>query len=149
MKSYEGYVLVSEISDKANKSRSWLYLLVNTKVEHIEGTAVVKVSTLEPEYQEIAKQCQDLKYYYPYTAISTEIGRIRNFINVLEIQRRNKNKPPFDFLKVQGHKLLKLSEEFVNLINQGFTPYKINELNYNKEDYKHIIKMQGMKIGFY
>lgn len=149
MKSYEGYVLVSEISDKANKSRSWLYTQVNTKVEHIEGTAVIKVSTLEPKYQEIAKQCQDLKYYYPYAAISTEIGRTRNFINVLEIQRRKANKPPFDFLKLQGHKLFKLSEEFINLINQGFTPYKINEQSYNKEDYKHIIEMQYMKIGFY
>ena len=51
-------------------------------------------------------------------------------------------------MKIFHYRLLKLSDEFVNLIKQGFTPYKVG-LKDDESNYKHIITMQDLKIGFY
>lgn len=148
MKIYDGYILVSEITAKANRSAAWLYETKSVKIEHMGGTPVVKIESLSEKYQQVAKQCQDMKYYYPYSVFSREIGRARDFIGVLEDQRRKSNKPTFESKKIGRYRLLKLSEEFIEFAKQGLVPCKLG-VKYDKEDFKVIIEMQGMKIGFY
>lgn len=148
MKIYDGYILVSEITAKANKSFAWLYDLKPVTVEHIDGTAIVKIEQIPEQYKHLAKECQNLRNYYPYASFSREIGRASQFMCVIDNQRRKANKPPFETLKIRGHKLIKLSEEFIELANKNLIPYKLGQ-KYDKEDFKVIIEMQGMKIGFY
>jgi len=91
MKIFNGYILVSEITAKANKSAAWLYETKSAQIEYMGGTPVVKISSLSEKYQELAKQCQDMKTYYPYADFSREIGRTKDFIGVLADQRKQKN----------------------------------------------------------
>lgn len=148
MKIYRGYILVAEITKKANKTASWLYETKGIDIEYIGGVPVVKCDFIPSKYKHLIKKCQDLGNYYPYAEFSREIGRVKDFINVLEWQRRKANKKEFESLKINGYRLLKLSDEFVELINQGLNPYKLRQ-NCNIKDYKVIIEMQDMKIGFY
>jgi len=148
MKIFNGYILVSEITAKANKSAAWLYETKSAQIEYMGGTPVVKISSLSEKYQELAKQCQDMKTYYPYADFSREIGRTKDFMGVLADQRKQKNKPIFESKKIGRYRLLKLSEEFIELANQNLIPCKLGQ-KYDKEDFKAIIEMQGMKIGFY
>lgn len=148
MKIYEGYILVAEITKKADKSDAWLHSADYSIIEYILGIPVVKVSSLLDEYKKLANQCQDLKYYYPYAAFSIEIGRSRDFMAGLHFNREKNNKPQFDSLKIGAYRLIKLSDEFIELVQKGLNPYKLRQ-NCNTDDYKVIIEMQDMKIGFY
>lgn len=148
MKIFEGYVLVSELTAKAKKSAAWLYETKSAQIEYMTGTPVIKTSSLPEKYQKLAKQCQDMKTYYPYADFSREIGRTKDFMGVLANQRRKANKAGFESKKVGRYRLLKLSDEFIEQIQKGLIPYKLGQKD-NKEDYKEIIEMQGMKIGFY
>lgn len=154
MKIFNGYILVSEITAKANKTASWLYTTKSVEIEHIGGVPVVKIDSLPKKYQDLGKECQDLRNYYPYAEFGREIGRASAFMNVIDFQRRKahkankKNKPLIIGKKVRGYKLIELSEEFIELANKTLTPYKLGQ-KYDKDDFKVIIEMQGMKIGFY
>ena len=148
MKIYEGYVLVSELTHKANKSDAWLHTLANVEIDYIQGVAVVKTSTVPKKYQHLVKECQDMRNYYPFSSFSKEIVRESSYMAVLANQRAKANKPPFETLKIRGHRLLKLSEEFIELAQQGLNVYKLGQSD-KEEDFKKVIVMQGMKIGFY
>lgn len=148
MKILKGYVLVSEITKKANKTDPWLHEASYAQIEQLGTIPAVLKTSLLVKYQKLANQCHDLEFYYPYAELSRELGRDKDFIGVLDYQRKKKNKKPFDSIKIGGYKLFKLSDDFVELIKQGFTPYKLGA-KFDKSDYKHIITMQDMKIGFY
>jgi hypothetical protein len=145
---YKGYVLALELAKKANKSAAWVNTSNTIKKEYMGSTPVVKVSSLSDKYKKIAIECQDLENYYSFAPFSIEIGRMKDFMSVLEYQRKKSNKKPFETKKIFHYKLLKLSDDFIKLVNQGFSPYKLHQ-NCNKLDYKHIITMQDMEIGFY
>lgn len=142
MKIFEGYIFVSEMTQKANKAPAWLYLLKNVEIEKMGHSAIVKTSTIPEKYQHIAKQCQDLKYYCSFAYFSVEIGRSRNNMAVISKQRKIENK------KINGHRLIKLSEEFVELVQKNLTPFKLTP-NCKEEDYVKVIEIEKMKIGFY
>jgi len=148
MKIYEGYILVSEITQKANKASSWLYSIKGIDIEYIGGVPVIKKSLIPYKYKHLSNDCQDLRNYYPYAEFSRELGRVKDFLNVLECQRRKANKKEFESLKINGYRLLKLSDEFIELIEKRLNPYKLRQ-NCNINDYKVVIEMQDMKIGFY
>lgn len=148
MKIYDGYILAVELYKKANKSASWVHVVKNIEVEYMGQIPVIKIDGLPEEYKAIAKKCQNLRKYWNYSAFSIEIGRTKDFIGVLEYQRRQANKKPFISKKIECYKLLELSEEFIEQIEKGLTPYKLGQ-KYDKDDFKVIIEMQGMKIGFY
>ncbi len=148
MKIFDGYVLAVELYKKANKSASWVHLTKNIKVEYMGQVPVIKTDTLPPKYKEIAKQCQNLRNYCNYSTFSIEIGRTKDFMGVLEHQRKIAKKEPFINKKIHGYKLLEISDEFIEQIEKDLIPYKLNA-KYDAEDYVKIIEMQGMKIGFY
>lgn len=148
MKILKGYVLVSEITKKANKTDQWLHMASYAKLEYVGRIPAVLKSSLPLKYQEVANQCQDLEFYYPFNEFSKEIGKTKDYISTLNYQRVKANKKPFDGLKIFHYRLLKLSDEFVNLIKKGFTPHKIGR-GCDESDYNHIITMQDLKIGFY
>lgn len=148
MKIYEGYVLLSELAKMARKSVAWGYGTKGVDIEYMGRAPVVKKETLPLKYKIMAEQCIELKHYTTFAEFSREIGRTKDYINVLENQKRKANKPPFESIKVGHYKLLKLSEDFISMIQKGLTPYKLSQ-KYDEDDYKHIIEMQGMKIGFY
>lgn len=148
MKIYKGFVLVAELTEKANKSAPWISTSSYAHIAHIGGIPVVLKDSLPLKYRKIADKCQDLENYYPYGNFSIEIGRTKDFMNVLEYQRKQKNKQCFDSKKISVYKLLKLSDEFIDLVNSGLQPYKVR-INDDMKEYKHIITMQDMKIGFY
>lgn len=148
MKIFDGYILVSEITGRANKSAAWLYSTKSIEIEYMGNTPVVKKTSIQPKYQHLAEQCQDLRNYYTYASFSVELGRTKDFMNVLENQRKKQKKEPFESIKVRSHRLLKLSEEFIILVEEGLSPYKLGQ-NYDPNDYDVIIEMQNMKIGFY
>lgn len=148
MKNYKGYILVAEITKRANMSAPWLHSASYGHIELISCIPVVLKSSLPEKYQEVANLCQDLEYYYPYCDFSKEIGRTQDFMSVLSYQRKKANKKPFDEIKIGGYRLIKLNDEFIELINKGLTPYKLHQ-KYDENDYKYIIDFQDMKIGFY
>lgn len=148
MKILKGYVLVTEISKKANKTDQWLHMASYAHLEYIGSIPAVLKSSLPKKYQEVANQCQDLEFYYPFNEFSKEIGKTKDYISTLNYQRVKANKKPFDSFKIVHYRLLKLSDEFVNLVKQGFTPYKVGKKD-DESYYKHIITMQDLKIGFY
>lgn len=148
MKIYDGYILAVEFYKKANKSASWVHIVKNIQVEYMGYVPVVKIETLPEKYKAIAKKCQNLKNYCNYSTFSIEIGRAKDFMGVLEHQRKKAKKKPFVSKKIEGYKLLELSNEFIEQVEKGLIPYKLGQKD-NKEDFKVIIEMQGMKIGFY
>jgi hypothetical protein len=117
MKIYEGYVLASELTAKAKRSTAWIHETESINVDYMGSTPVVEVASLKDKYKEIAKQCQDLRNFYTFAAFSIEIGRAKEFMNVMKNQRAKENKPDFETLKINRYRLLKLSDEFLDLVN--------------------------------
>ena len=148
MKTYEGYILVAELTKKANKSACWLYEIKGVQIEYIGGIPVIKSDSIPEKYNHLVQECQDLKNYYPYAELSRELGRVKDFIGVIQCNRKKKNLPELENIKIGGYRFLKISDEFIEQVKKGLTPFKLNP-KCDINDYKVIIEMQDMKIGFY
>jgi len=148
MKIFDGYVLAVELYKKANRSAAWVHIAKSIELEYMGQVPIIKIDSLPEKYKAIAKKCQNLRNYWNYTTFSIEIGRTKDFMGVLEYQRKKAKKKPFVSKKIEGYKMLELSNDFIEQIEKGLTPYKLGQ-KYDKDDFKVIIEMQGMKIGFY
>lgn len=138
-----GFVLLKELYSKANVSNSLFGQLNGVVIEKIGSDCIVKTDSLPEKYKKIALECSDLGGYYFYTQFSRELGMCNDWMHVVEYHRKKK----FDGIIVGKKKLLKLSDEFVDYVKQGYTPFKITPTS--KEFAEHKIVMQGIEIGFY
>jgi len=143
MRVYENYVLAAELSEKAEVSRPALNQLKDARLERMGGVVVLKTDNLSAKYKTAAKKCMNLKNHVTYSYFAQEVGMHKDYMHVLEYQGRK-----FDRVQIGRYKLLKLSDDFVNCVKKGLTPYMIRK----KEDENLAVKqinLQGFKIGFY
>lgn len=141
MESFKGYVLQAELIKKAKVSDS-LFSQMNLQTKQMGQLVCIYKNSLPEKYKKIAQNCQDLKEFCSYSFLSDELGMCTDYIAVTERYKT------FEYKKIGHVKLFKLSNEFVEMIEKGLTPFKIKD----KEDEKYadkIIKMQGIKIGFH
>ncbi len=143
MKPLKGYILLAELYKKANVSVSLFQQLPGVIIEKIQGVNIVKKDTLPSRYKSAANLCQDLENYYPYSSFSVSIGFCENYLSAKEQQLKKK----FDSKQIGRTRLFKLSDEFIKLIGDGLTPFKLTK---DTSQYAtETIVMQGIKIGFY
>lgn len=147
MELFEGYVLQSELAEKANVSDS-LFSQMNLVTRKMGGLVCILKSSLPKKYKESAKLCVGLDKYCSYDYLSKALGVSNGYLSVLDYQKVEAKKAPFESVKVGHTRLFKLNEEFISFIKEKLTPFKIR----NKDDEEYaieIIEMQGLKIGFY
>jgi len=143
MKLLKGYILLSELYKKANVSVSLFQQLDGVIIDKIQGLNIVIKSTVPQRYKEAANQCQDLEYYYPYSYLSVELGYGSSYLSAREQRLKKK----FDSIQIGRARLLKVNDEFIKIINEGLTPFKLT--SDSKQYQVKTIIMQGIKIGFY
>ena len=142
MELFEGYVLQSELVDKAKVSTS-LFSQMDLKSKKMGGYSCILKDSLPFKYKVIAEnECQDLARYCSYTQLSIDIGMSESYL--AQIARHK----IFETKKIGHVKLFELNKEFISYIKKGLTPFKIKNKE-DKEYAKEIIEMQGLKIGFY
>ena len=142
MELFEGYVLQSELVDKAKVSTS-LFSQMDLKSKKMGGYSCILKDSLPFKYKVIAEnECQDLARYSSYTQLSIDIGMSESYL--AQIARHK----IFETKKIGHVKLFELNKEFISYIKKGLTPFKIKNKE-DKEYAKEIIEMQGLKIGFY
>jgi len=143
MNTFKGYILQSELAEKANVSNSLFRQLNNLQFKKMGNYTCILKDSLPLEYKEIAeKECLDLEYYRSFAFISKELGMCEDYMFQVE---RHKH---IDHARIKGVKLFKLSDDFLSHLKNGFTPFKI-KLQKDIEYAKEVIEMQGLKIGFY
>ena len=142
MELFEGYILQSELVDKAKVSTS-LFSQMDLTIKRMGGYSCILRDSLPSKYKVIAEnECQDLATYCSYTHLSVEIGMCEDYIAQIERYK------PFEYKRIGHAKLFELNKEFISHIKKGLTPFKIK--NKDDEEYaEKIIEMQGLKIGFY
>lgn len=143
MELFEGYVLQSELSQKAGVANSLFKQLKSLKFTKMGGLVCILKDSLPSKYKEIAeKECLDLSKYWSFSYISIELGMCEDYMSQIERYKTLVSK------RIEHIKLFELSDEFIKKIKSGLTPFKIK--NKKDEEYaKQIIEMQGLKIGFY
>lgn len=142
MELFEGYVLQSELVNKAKVSSS-LFSQMSLEFKKMGGYSCILKDSLPFKYKVIAEnECQDLAKYCSYTHLSIEIGMCEDYIAQIERYK------PFEYKKIGHAKLFELNTEFISYIKKGLTPFKIKSKD-DEEYAKEIIEMQGLKIGFY
>jgi len=143
MNSFDGYVLNSELAEKAKISKGLIKSLENVVTRHMGTYVLIKTDTVPNKYKEVAKKCTDLSGYLAFSFLAELLGMDKCYLYVMENQGTHK----FESIKVGRIRLFKLSEEFKRLWNKGKTPFYINRETKSYAD--EIIEMQGLKIGFY
>lgn len=144
MNSFKGFVLQSELAEKAKVSSSLFRQLPYLQFKKMGHYTCILKESLPLKYKEIAeKECLDLEEYWSYTYLGMELGMCDDYI--AQIERYKK----FSYKKIKGVKLFKLSEQFLECLQKGLTPFKIKHLSGDEEFAKEIIELQGLKIGFY
>ena len=142
MELFGGYILQSELVDKAKVSTS-LFSQMDLKSKKMGHYRCLLKDSLPSKYKVIAEnECQDLAKYCSYTHLSVEIGMCEDYIAQIERYKT------FEYKKIGHAKLFELNKEFISYIKKGLTPFKIKNKE-DKEYAKEIIEMQGLKIGFY
>lgn len=146
MQIYDNYVLYSELTTKAKVSSSCLRQLKDIHIEYMGRAPIIKVSSLNEKYKKIAKECTNLKNYQTYTTFAIEVGKHKDYFHCMEAQGLRK----FTSLRIGGYKLIELSDEFVKLIKNGYSPFIIGIQNKSDEEFaKYKVDMQGLTFGFY
>ncbi len=147
MELFEGYVLQSELAQKAKVYNSALCALA-CKKKKMGGFACLKISSLPKRYEDAVKQCTKLDNYLSYNYLSKALGMSRDFLCTTDYDRAKNKKALFKSKKIAGARLFELNEEFISCVKKGLTPFKIKDKE-DEEYAKEIIEMQGLKIGFY
>jgi len=142
MGSFRGYILNSQLSKKAGVSHNLFQQIQTVKTKKMGGIICILKSSLPQKYQEAAKECLDLTNWWSFSYLSRELNMSKDYLAQVSLLR------PIISKKVDLSRFFKLSDEFVEEIEKGNTPYVIR---YEK-DKAHAIKvitMQGITIGFY
>lgn len=143
MDNFKGYVLQSEIAEKAKTSNSLFNQLKNVDRKKMGIITCLRIDSLPEKYRKIAKEeCLDLERYVTFSYFSNEIGISSSWLFVTEARKKMK----FNDVKIGGLRLFELSEEFLKW-SKDMYPFKVTKEN---EHYAvKFVEIQGIKIGFY
>lgn len=91
---FKDYVLLSELCKKAGVTRNSFYCHSQKKhfIEKMGGTAVIKISNLTDKYKKASKLCTNLEKYWSYSFLCEFLGMQKNYLFIMEIQRKIKFK---------------------------------------------------------
>lgn len=141
---FTDYILVNEICKKANKSGSWLHMTQKENIEYMGGTSVVNISHIDRKYKEEIDKCTKLNKYCTFAYFAEQLGFCKTYLNTRERQ----TKKEYESINVGGLRLIKLPDIFIENIQKGLSPHKLKRAD-KEEDYKTVIKINDLRIGFY
>jgi hypothetical protein len=144
MKIYKNYVLAIELCKRAKISRTVFNVSDKFTIEKMGSTAVLNKDLLPSNYKKYAQECLDLGAYYTAAALSEELGVAKSYFYVIS----NSEKRELQTIKIHGKRLILLPEELLDLLDSGYTPYRVKDYE-DQLDAELIINFCGLKLGFY